>query len=55
MQTFWKSKVGNLGTMGMQYHIVHHLHPRIPLYRTPQAYREMRPILEARGCDLHNL
>jgi beta-carotene hydroxylase len=29
---------GNLGSMGMQYHIVHHLHPRIALYRTPKAY-----------------
>ena len=48
----WKSMVGNIGSMGMQFHIVHHLHPYIPLVRTPAAYREMRPILEARGCDL---
>jgi len=38
--------------MGMQYHIVHHLHPYIPLSQTPAAYREMKPILRARGCDL---
>lgn len=48
----WKSKLGNIGSMGMQYHIVHHLHPYIPLSRTPAAYREMRPILAARGCEL---
>lgn len=48
----WKSMVGNIGSMGMQYHIVHHLHPYIPLDRTPAAYREMRPILEARECEL---
>lgn len=48
----WKSKLGNLGSMWMQFHIVHHLHPYIPLVRTPAAYREMRPILEARGCEL---
>ncbi|GAB5489320.1 MAG: hypothetical protein Pars2KO_28900 [Parasphingorhabdus sp.] len=48
----WKSMIGNIGSMGMQFHIVHHLHPYIPLDRTPAAYREMRPILEARGCDL---
>lgn len=48
----WKSKVGNVGTMGMQYHIVHHLHPYIPLSQTPAAYRAMKPILRARGCDL---
>ncbi|KGB53079.1 Oxidoreductase [Sphingopyxis sp. LC81] len=48
----WRSKVGNIGSMGMQFHIVHHLHPYIPLTRTPAAYWEMRPILVARGCKL---
>ncbi|MEM6584150.1 MAG: fatty acid desaturase, partial [Pseudomonadota bacterium] len=48
----WKSRVGNLGSMGMQFHIVHHLHPYIPLHLTPAAYWEMRPILEARGARL---
>lgn len=51
----WRSKLGNIGSMGMQFHIVHHLHPYIPLYRTPAAYREMKPILEARGCRLEDL
>ena len=51
----FKSKLGNLGSMGMQYHIVHHLYPRIPLYRTPAAYREMRPILEAMGAEVSEL
>ncbi|MEM7687808.1 MAG: fatty acid desaturase [Pseudomonadota bacterium] len=48
----WKSKLGNIGSMGMQFHIVHHLHPYIPLHLTPAAYWEMRPILEARECRL---
>ncbi|MEM9086487.1 MAG: fatty acid desaturase [Pseudomonadota bacterium] len=48
----WTSKVGNLGSMGMQFHIVHHLHPYIPLHLTPAAYWEMKPILEARGARL---
>ncbi|MEP3050631.1 MAG: fatty acid desaturase [Erythrobacter sp.] len=51
----WKSKLGNIGSMGMQFHIIHHLHPYIPLTRTPAAYREMRPILEARGCRLGDI
>ncbi len=38
--------------MCMQYHIVYHLHPYIPLVRTPAAYREIRPKVEACGCDL---
>lgn len=51
----FKSAVGNVLSMGMQYHIVHHLHPRIPLMRTPRAYWEMREILEARGCEISEL
>lgn len=51
----FRSILGNIGSMGMQYHVIHHLHPRIPLYRTPKAYWEMKPILEARGCDVDEL
>jgi beta-carotene hydroxylase len=51
----FRSILGNIGSMGMQYHIIHHLHPRIPLYRTPMAYWEMKPILEARGCEVGEL
>ena len=51
----FRALVGNIGSMGMQYHIVHHLHPRIPLMRTPRAYWEMRDALEARGCDVEEL
>lgn len=51
----FRSRVGNLGSMGMQFHIIHHLYPRIPLMRTPAAYWALRPVLEARGCDLDGL
>lgn len=51
----FRSAVGTIGSMGMEYHIIHHLHPRIPLMRTPAAYRDLRPILEARGCTLDGL
>ena len=51
----FRSTVGTIGSMGMEYHIIHHLHPRIPLMRTPAAYRDLRPILEARGCTLDGL
>ncbi len=50
-RSFW----GNIGSSGMQYHIVHHLYPNIRLNWTPAAYRELRPILEARGCELGGL
>lgn len=49
------SRLGNILSMGMQFHIVHHLHPYIPLDRNPAAYREMRPLLEARGCRMEGI
>lgn len=51
----FKSYLGNLVSMGMQYHIIHHLYPRIPLSLTPAAYSELKPILARRGCDLGGL
>ncbi len=48
----FRSLWGTIGSSGMQYHIIHHLYPTIPLYRTPAAFRALRPILEERGCDL---
>ena len=48
----FKSRFGNIISAGMQYHIIHHLYPRTPLSLTPAAYRELKPILEQRGCEL---
>ncbi|WP_284126552.1 fatty acid desaturase [Parerythrobacter aestuarii] len=48
----WKSKLGDPLSMWMGYHVVHHLHPYIPLLKTKPAYWDMRPILEARGVKL---
>ena len=51
----FRAAFGNIASMGMQYHIVHHLHPRIPLIRTPRAFHEMRHVLEARDCRLDGI
>ena len=48
----FKSIFGNIGSSGMQYHVIHHLYPRIPLVRTPEAYRQMKPILKAQGAEV---
>ena len=45
----WKSPVGTIASMGMEYHIMHHLFPRIPLFQTGPAYHAMRHLLEERG------
>jgi beta-carotene hydroxylase len=51
----FKSYLGNIWSMGMQYHIIHHLYPRIPLSKTPAAFRELRPILARKGCEFGGL
>lgn len=51
----FKSWLGAWSSLGMTAHIVHHLHPRIPLDKTPLALRELTPILEARNCRLADL
>ena len=51
----FKSHLGHVLSMGMQYHIVHHLYPDIPNHRTKPAYYAMRHILKARGVDVSPL
>jgi beta-carotene hydroxylase len=51
----FRSRLGNVLTMGMQYHIIHHLYPSMPLMRHPAAFRALRPILVARGCRLDGI
>jgi fatty acid desaturase len=46
----WKSPVGTVLSLWMEYHIIHHLFPRIPLFQTGPAYWEMRELLKDRGC-----
>jgi beta-carotene hydroxylase len=51
----FKSRMGHVLSMGMQYHIVHHLYPNIPHHRLKPAYYEMRDVLAARGVDVSPL
>ena len=34
------------------YHLVHHLHPRLPFYRYGEAFRELRPQLERKNANI---
>jgi beta-carotene hydroxylase len=45
----WRSPLGTLLSLGMEYHLIHHLFPKIPLTQTPAAWRAMRDLLETRG------
>ena len=43
--------LGHWGSMGIDFHMIHHLYPYIPVHACKAAYHEMKPILEARGVD----
>ena len=45
----WKSPVGTVLSLGMEFHLIHHLFPKIPLLQTGKAYWEMRELLLERG------
>jgi beta-carotene hydroxylase len=47
----FKSSVGPFLSMWIEFHLVHHLYPNIPMHLTKQAYFEMKPALRARGVD----
>ncbi len=51
----FKSRLGHVLSMGMQYHLVHHLYPGIPNHKTKPAYYALKPILKARGVDVSPL
>lgn len=34
------------------FHLIHHLFPKIPFYRYPEAFRDMRPLLEQAGSQI---
>ncbi len=41
-----------LPMLWQNYHLIHHLFPRVPFYRYAQCFREIRPELEAKGSAI---
>lgn len=37
------------------YHLIHHLHPRIPFYRYGRVFRKIRPDLEREGASIRQI
>ena len=37
------------------YHLIHHLYPRIPFYLYPRAFDDVRPVLERQGAHIYEL
>ncbi|MXO64179.1 fatty acid desaturase [Altericroceibacterium endophyticum] len=47
----FRSSVGSILSMWIEFHLIHHLYPNIPMHLTKPAYFEMKPVLEQRGVD----
>ncbi len=41
-----------LALLWQNYHLIHHLYPRIPFYRYGRCFRDIRPLLEAEGAPI---
>lgn len=48
----FRSSVGSFLSMWIEFHLIHHLYPNIPMHLTKQVYFEMKPILAQRGVDV---
>lgn len=49
------SRLLTLLMAGQNYHLVHHVKPRVPFYRYAALYRELRPELERHGSAIVHL
>lgn len=45
----------NLALLGQNYHLIHHLYPRLPWYKYQGLYRDIRPELEAKGAPIEDV
>lgn len=48
----FKTWLGHWGSMGMQFHMIHHLYPGIPNHLTKPAYFAMKDVLRRQGVDV---
>ena len=44
--------MGHWASMGMQFHLIHHLYPGIPNHRTRSAYFALKDVLRRQGVDV---
>jgi beta-carotene hydroxylase len=39
--------------MFQNFHLIHHLFPRVPFYLYPRAFRSLRPVLEKERAHIY--
>ena len=51
----YPSRLLNVLLLGQNYHLIHHLYPRLPWYRYRQVFLKIRPDLEAHEAPIDDL
>lgn len=46
------AKIVNWVYLFQNYHLIHHLFPRIPFYLYPEAFQDLRPVLDKQGSRI---
>jgi len=49
------ARIANWLYLFQNYHLIHHLFPRIPFYLYPEAFRDLRPVLDKQGARIYEL
>lgn len=48
----FKARIGYWLSLGMEYHLIHHLYPGIPNHRQREAYFALKDVLRRQGVDV---
>ncbi len=51
----YPSKLLNILMLGQNYHLIHHMYPRLPWYKYQEVYNQILPYLEANGAPIEDL
>ena len=43
----------NLGILFQNFHLIHHLFPRVPFYLYPNAFHDLKPVLDQEGAHIY--
>lgn len=51
----WWNKIVTWAYCYQNYHLIHHLYPRIPFYKYPEAYEDVSPILKREKSHIYDI
>ena len=51
----YPSKLLNVLMLGQNYHLIHHMYPRLPWYKYQEVYNQILPYLEANGAPIEDI